>query len=771
MQYQHPGWSSKYKRGGWRKFAGPALAVILLLAGAILASRLLKGVNLTLPGFPTPTPRSFEPTILPAPSPEQAARAFLDDWRSGDYAGMYSRLTAGSRGAIPEDQFSSYYKEVQLQTTLHSLEYLILSVDLTPTEAKVGFNVTLHTFLVGDITRPNELVLEREDQAWKVAWNSRTILPELEDGDRLVMHRESPPRGNIYDRNGLALAAETEAVDIGVVPAEITDEDGVLAALSAALKLPREMIRQMYADAAPGEYVPIGDVNAEGQEARLAQLRRLGGVYLSPSTTRYYYEGGAASHIVGYLRLISPEMLDAYRARGYSGAEAVGAAGLELSAEQDLAGKPGGRLLITASDGTLKQELAQSEPQPAMDIHTTLDGGAQAQIERTVMGPYNGAVVVLNRDTGEVLAMASSKRYDSNLFSPGSYNGSYLLGGLLADGDSPLTNRATNGTYPLGSVFKIITMAAGLESGLVAADSVYDDADGYYYGCDGFIGKDWTVDKDIKPNGKITLEQCMMRSCNPCFWHLGEELYNQDPSRVPNMALAFGLGSETGIPGLEESAGLVPDPDWKIENEGTGWTCGDALNQSIGQGMLQVTPLQVADFVAAIGNGGTLYRPQVLLSIGPAEGDPVFGFEPVVRGRLPVSTVNLQAIQRAMRSVVNDPKGTAWARFGFIRTTIKIAGKTGTAESGAELPHSWFVAYTFNEAPNKPDIAVAVIAEYAGEGSEYAARMARRVIEIFFLGRPAAYYPWEAEYGLRGTDTPTMTEEGAMPEETPTETP
>jgi penicillin-binding protein 2 len=476
--------------------------------------------------------------------------------------------------------------------------------------------------------------------------------------------------------------------------------------------------------------------------------------------------------VVGYLRLISEEMLAAYTERGYSGGEAVGAAGLEQSAEQDLAGKPGGRLLVNSAAGETLLVLAESEPAAAMDIHTTLDGEAQAQIERTVMGPFNGAVVVLNRNTGEVLAMASSKRYDSNLFSPKSYNGSLLLGDLLADPASPLTNRATTGKYPLGSVFKIITMAAGLESGLVAADSVFDDADGYYYGCDGFVGTDWTIEKDMQPHGKLTLEQCLMRSCNPCFWHLGEVLYNQDPGRIPNMAKGFGLGSATGIPGLDESAGLVPDQEWKVKSEGTGWTCGDALNQAIGQGALQVTPLQVANFVAAIGNGGTLYRPQILLAIGPADGDPVFSFTPAARGSLPVQAVNLQAIQRAMRSVINDPKGTAYAKYFGIRNTVKIAGKTGTAESGSEFPHSWFVAYTFNEAPNKPDLAVVVIAENAGEGSEYAARMARRVIEIFFLGRPSAVYPWESEYGVRGTDTPVATEEGAAPEEvTPTPTP
>ncbi|MFN2298990.1 MAG: penicillin-binding transpeptidase domain-containing protein, partial [Anaerolineales bacterium] len=615
MQYQHPGWVSKYKRGGWRKFAGPALLLALLLAGAYLALRWLKGANLSLPGFSTRTPPSFQPTILTAPSPEAAARGFLDDWQSEDFPAMYGRLTESSREALTEEQFVDYYRNVHLQATVRSLEYAIGGIEMSPDTATVTFDLTLHTILVGDIVRQPRMLLERRDDGWAVAWDGQTVLPELTDGSTLVMYRAEVERGNIYDRNGLALAAQAEAVDIGVIPGEIDDEDAVLAALSAAVKLPREAIRLMYVDAAPAQYVPIGDVNSEGMGSRLAQLNALAGVYLNTYSTRYYYEGGVASHVVGYLRKISPEMLDFYRTRGYSGAESVGAAGLEESAEKDLAGTAGGRLLVNAPEGTVAV-LAESEGRAAMDVHTTLDAGAQAQIERTVLGPYNGAVVVLNRDTGEVLAMASSKRFDSNLFALESTNGAHLLGDLLADSDSPLTNRATTGKYPLGSVFKIITMAAGLESGLFTPEFIYNDVDGYFRELEGFTGTDWTLEKDMKPQGKITFEQCLERSCNTCFWHVGLALYYQDAWLVPNMAMAFGLGSKTGISGVEEEAGLVPNPGWKHDaQDGADWTGGDALNQAIGQGSLEVTPLQVVNFVAAVGNGGTLYRPQILLSI------------------------------------------------------------------------------------------------------------------------------------------------------------
>jgi penicillin-binding protein 2 len=479
---------------------------------------------------------------------------------------------------------------------------------------------------------------------------------------------------------------------------------------------------------------------------------------------RYYFGGGIASHIVGYTQQPSEATRDYYQSLGYAGDEQVGVLGLEYWGEQYLAGRQGGQLWVTTATGSNLSLLAESDPQPSMAIYTTIDRDLQQQMEQTLMGPFTGAAVVLNRNTGEVLAMMSSPGYDSNLFNPESYNGSYnnsaLVQAIINDQRHPLINRATTGLYPLGSVFKIITMAAGLESGEFEPDSMYNDEDGYFRELEGFVGTDWVIEKEMKPQGLITLEQCLERSCNTCFWHVGLALYYKDAWLVPNMAMAFGLGSETGIMGVDEEAGLVPNPGWKHETEGTDWTGGDALNQAIGQGSLEVTPLQVADFVAAVGNGGTLYRPQILLSIKPPIGDLVFSFQPEARNRLPVSAENLEAIQRAMTGVVNNVKGTARHRFYGISNLYKIAGKTGTAQTTEfGLPHSWFVAFTSSEKPDKPDIAIAVIVENIGEGSTYAAPMARRILEIYFGGRPAAFYPWESEYGYRGTNTPEETEE------------
>jgi len=183
---------------------------------------------------------------------------------------------------------------------------------------------------------------------------------------------------------------------------------------------------------------------------------------------------------------------------------------------------------------------------------------------------------------------------------------------------------------------------------------------------------------------------------------------------------------------------------------------------AIGQASMGVTPLQVARFIAAVGNGGTLYQPQMVETIQTAEGVVSRQLAVVEKGRLPVSTENLAFIQQAMTQVVREPKGTAYRR--FLGLNIDLAGKTGSATSGEGTEsHAWFAGYTFRNEPEKPDIAVVVLAEYQGEGSEWAAPIFRRVVESYFFGRPFTLYPWESQIGLTRTPTPEGGEATATP--------
>jgi penicillin-binding protein 2 len=738
------------------KRTGLALTLIIL---AILAAA-CGGENGGIFNYPTNTPRQPEVDVTEVPSPEAAARAFLTAWQAWDYDRMYALLSSLSRDAQTSDEFAAYYKKVRTAATLRSVDFELTGVTVSPTDAEVTYKITLRTILVGDITRDTRMLMKYQDGGWKVAWDEAAILPELKGGNSLIMYRAPTARGNIYDRNGLALASMAdEVVSIGIVSGEIEEEGNVLAVLSNIMGKPRDLLKDKIDYDHPDWYIPIGNISKDDAGTFYGMLMNTPGLRVNPAeNTRYYYGGGVASNVVGYISQITAETEERYLELGYAGDELVGQVGIEAWGEEYLAGKPGATLLVVAPTGSTVATLAESDAVPGMSIYTTLDRKLQEKMEDTLMPPpYTGAAVVLRRDTGEVLAMMSSPTYDSNLFNPDNASNQYLQTMIFDNPNNPLLNRATLGQYPLGSVFKVITMASGLESGDFTPQSLYK-CNGYFLELGGFTGTDWTIERNMRPHGTVSLVQGLMRSCNPYFWHVGLDLYYKDWRIVPNMARNFGLGSLTGIGVIDEAPGFVPDVDWKV-SKGEQWTESDALQQAIGQGELQVTPLQVADFGAAVGNGGTLYQPQLILKIQPPIGDPVFNFQPKVRGKLSVSPDNLAAIQQAMRGVVNDPLGTARHRFYEISSVIKIAGKTGTAQTNFANPDSWFVSYTSNNNPDKPDIATAVLVEYAGEGSTYAAPMTRRIIEIYFYGSPKALYAWEATYGMRGTNTPEFTEE------------
>jgi penicillin-binding protein 2 len=205
------------------------------------------------------------------------------------------------------------------------------------------------------------------------------------------------------------------------------------------------------------------------------------------------------------------------------------------------------------------------------------------------------------------------------------------------------------------------------------------------------------------------------------------------------MARGFGLGNPTGIQGVLEESGNIPDPEDEVE----------AINLAIGQGDTLVTPLQVAQFMAALGNGGTIYQPQLIERIAPPDGDPSFVFEPIVKGELPISAETMDAIQRGMRAVVENVRGTAgWVLGSYSKNAYAMSGKTGTAESGYEESHAWFAGFTRENRENKPDIAIVVIAEFAGEGSEIAAPIFRGIVQYYFEGRRTYLLPWESYVGV-----------------------
>ncbi len=718
---------------------------MLLLSFLSLVSCSPAAIDITLP--------EYSETLTNSPEVQPAAQAYLEAWKNKDYPAMYRSLTSVSQSAISETEFTNHYQSINDEMLLTDIGWEFLSVLVNETKAQVLYRITLTSGLVNSVTRDTGMTLSLENGEWRVQWDDAMILPELVGENYLYMDQEgyTPTRANIYDRYAHALVAQTDAVAVGLYPDQINPEqaDQLLTELENLTGLSKEKIRSLYANVPQGSgwYIPVSEVPAERANEFTEALSGFSGLVLEPYRARFYSDNGVAPHVIGYTGMISEDEFAVLRQKGYKADERLGKSGLEKWGESYLSGKRGGELYVFNGQGQPVTRLAEAPASPGEAIYTTLDRDFQLAVQQAISG-FRGAVVVLEKDTGRVVAMVSSPGFDPNAFEPSNFNSESLMN-LLNDSSQPLLNRATQGLYPLGSVFKTITMAAGIESGRYTPESTYNC--GYIFeelGPDSPL-YDWTYqfylqDGKTKPSGPLTLSQGLMRSCNPWFYHIGLDLFeNGLKSFMPDLAAEFGLGRRTGITGIDEESGYVPEPRTEY----------DATNLGIGQGDLLVTPLQVANFIAALGNGGTLYRPQIVEAVLSPNGDPSFMFAPEPVGKLPVKPETLKAIQDAMVGVVRStrPVGTAWHQFTGL--DINVAGKTGTATSGSGAPHAWFAGYTFEDRPDRPDIAVAVVLENAGEGSAYAAPVFRRIIELYFSGQPQKLYEWESSFGVNRTPT------------------
>jgi penicillin-binding protein 2 len=679
-------------------------------------------------GDPTPVPPTSTPTPVPE-TPEAVAAAFLTAWEQGDTGTMYALLSPAVRAAVPPDRFAARYQSAVQTATVLTATATLRAVLQEGARAQAAARLSWETALVGTLVADTVIPLVLQDGHWWVEGSGDIIWPGLGEANYLYMDYQIPARANIYDRNGRALAAEGKIVTVGVVPSRIQDEGAVLAVLSRLTGLSPEAIRARYEGRPADWWSPVADIPAPVSIENADLLLNTPGIEAREKPGRVYWGDGIAPHVVGWVGLIPAEQAEAYRRLGYRGDEWVGVAGLEAWGEMYLAGRHGGTLYLMSPTGQTLEVLARRDAVPSRALYTTLDREFQQKVEE-ILGDRRGAIVVLDVHTGAVLAMASGPNFNQNVFvGPGS---ALERAAVLSHPDRPLLNRATQGLYPTGSVFKIVTMAAGLEKGGLTPESTFW-CPGYWEGMGAAYQKQcW------KAHGSINLKDALTASCNTTFFTVGQQLDGIDPNLLPTFGRAFGLGVPTGLVGIPEAAGLIPDPAWKQAASGTPWWPGDSVNLAIGQGDLLVTPLQVARMMAAVANGGTLYRPYVVARIAAAGTEPEVVFQPEAVGTLPVSPEHLAVIREALAGVTTAPIGTATHR--FLGMSIPVAGKTGTAENPGREPHSWFAGF----APaDNPQIAFAVVVENAGEGSTVAAPMARQVVEAYF-GLPLTPLPPEA---------------------------
>lgn len=721
--------------------------VINRIAAVFLILGLLSACSPEVSPVGTSTLTSSAGDVNDAASAQSAAARFLEAWEREDYPAMYEMLSQLTRDAIGFEDFQDAYRDVANSLTLDFLETQVLSTMAGERGAEVAYRVDYNTRLFEVLSREMVMRLTFENRSWRVQWTQALILPELQAGNSLEFVHQVPSRGRIFDQHGAPLAAYEDALAVGLVPGEILPQqaDLIYQTLAEISKYDPEELADLV-EATPDDwYLPVISLSRAGAAAHMETLRGLSGVRIDEFRARYYVDGGVAPHVLGYMLYISEEELDHYLRLGYRQDERIGATGLEAVYEAELSGKRGGLLYLVGQDGKIISLIAATQPEAGQSIFTTIDKQLQTRLQES-LGDLRAAVVVMEIDTGRVLAMVSNPGFDPNAFDKAETEEG-LLQSYFTDPDQPLFNRATQGQYPLGSVFKMISMSAALENNL------YNKYSSFYCGqslwvCDSVTLYDWTYSYGVGASGQLTLVEGLMRSCNPWFYRIGESLYEAGyEDALSQMAFGFGLGKETGIE-ISEASGNIPQ---------TAGTCVNNAQIAIGQGEVLVTPLQVAAFMATLANGGTIYRPTLISSVQTPSGEETETFTADAVGDLPISDETRALVLEGLQMVLEEQRGTGyWAMQGL---EIPVSGKTGTAQTPTGNSHAWFAGFTRQNDPDHPDIAVAVLIENGGEGSAVAAPVFRRAVSLYFSDYtdPSGLMPWETEPYQPLEPTPTST--------------
>ena len=724
-----------------KRLLAALLVTSLLVTGCGVIDGLIGGANTEITA---PPPNGGEPTQPSLDEPDGVANAFFAAWELRDYAGMYSLLAPNSQLEYSLPEFQEIYEGAATAMTMTSVTAEPLSA-LDETEggtARVQFRATYETIVLGTIEKDMQMFLVRGDNGWGITWTPSLIFPEMAGGNTLNLLIDAPSRANIYDREGRPLVtANAAAIQINIVPGEVGEswEADMLNLLSQVMRTPPAEIRQNYEGLPDDWFVALGIIDLETFQSYRTELLSYSPPLSFDDVTGRRYFDVLAPHVLGFMSAIPAEECAAYQAQGYQCDELVGRSGLELWGEQYLTGMRGGQLTAYTSSGQVYGQIAQRDPQPSESLYTSLDRELQAIVQDAIEDAYRAgastwvtkaggtSVVVIDVNTGFVLASASYPYFDPNILNPANQDPRLTDGyvnTLFNDPRRLFFNRATQGEYPPGSLFKPLVMAAALGSGAFSAGTPYTCTGTW---CE--LGQPCRFDWKEGGHGPLTLEQGLTASCNPYFYRIGRITGEQDVNIIPNYAREFGLGSALGLQIAEES-GLIPDEDWLWQTRGQEWTLQDSVNIAIGQGDVLATPTQMAVAVAAIANGGTVYRPQYVEYIGLIGEEPSIVFEPEVIGELSLTPDQLQAIRNGMRGVAIDQDyGTAEYRLGSIQ--IPVAGKTGTAEVSAEsaAPNAWFGGF----APyDEPEIAIVIMVENGTAGSGVAAPIFRRIVERWY---------------------------------------
>jgi penicillin-binding protein 2 len=549
---------------------------------------------------------------------------------------------------------------------------------------------------------------------------------ELAENNRIRPVKLRPPRGIIYDRKGRPMVENELTFDISLVPEDAPDLDETVQRLALVVGMAPEAIQRLIDDAAPvrGKYEPV-KIREEapwGEVAKVeARQEELAGVIIEPEHRRHYPYGGMASHQFGYIGKVTQTQKKEQQA---DTGLLVGQSGLEMTYDKLLRGVAGRHMLQVNAAGRKVKDLGIDEPKMGTDLFLTIDLDVQRAAE-DALGERNGAVVAMDPNNGEIIALVSHPTYDPNLFPRGISPRDWVR--LSNDPSHPLYNRAVQSVYPPGSTFKVVVSIAGLETGMIDPDEQVT--------CRGFLMSGKRPFRCWKKGGHGTLSfhRGLVESCDVYFYTMGDRM---GFDRVAEFARNLGMGEITGIPIADEKKGLVPTVAWKREKVREPWYPADNYMNSIGQGFMLVSPIQNCQLMSAVANGGTFYQPQLLKRSRNRETGAEKVYPPVKRRGFSMKPEVLDRVRTALIGVTTESGGTAHGAATKLGT---VAGKTGTAQviaqkvagqklSEATQDHAWFIAYAPAEQPR---IAIAVLVEHGGHGGAAAAPVARKVIEEF----------------------------------------
>ena len=554
----------------------------------------------------------------------------------------------------------------------------------------------------------------------------------LSENNRIRIKRVPGTRGMIFDREGQLLVDSRPSFDLIFVPEDSGERpENTLKLLAGYLRRdPGELLKIFEENknrAAFDELVLGRDIDWPAVVAVETHQLDLPGVSLRARPRRNYSDGPMAAHVLGYLGEINQKQLKNLKDQGYVIGDEIGQYGLERRWEELLRGQSGGQQVEVDALGRRVRVLHEVTDVPGYTVHLTLDRQLQETAYEALKGK-EGTIVALDVNSGAVLALASTPAFDPNTFARGIKSDEWT--GLIKDQLRPLSNRATQGQYPPGSTFKIIMSIAGLEEGVIQPESFIQDPGFYSFGNRSF--RDWKKGG----HGAVNLHKAIVESCDTYFYQLGPKL---GVDRIAKWAHAFGLGEKTGIALDDERTGTIPDTEWKRKKYRQPWFPGETVSVAIGQGYVTVTPLQLANMVAAVANGGKLYRPYVVNKVESVDGSTVREYGPELIRTIELKPDTLKRVRTALADVVSAPGGTGGAARSQV---VSIAGKTGTAQvvemKGGYVKteqlayfnrdHAWFVSYAPVE---NPQVAIAVLVEHGGHGGDAAAPMAKKVFEKF----------------------------------------